>query len=100
MSASINEQGNGKFQVSGDLNAATVPGLLHTSEKMIQAAGGDLHFDLSTVARCDSAGVALLIDWMRQAKSRQLAIKFENLPDQMKAIAQVSDLEELFQIVG
>jgi phospholipid transport system transporter-binding protein len=62
---------------------------------MIKAApaGQPLILDLSGVIEADSASVALLIDWMRKAKKKNKVLQFSSLPEKMKDIINVSNLE-------
>lgn len=96
--ASIKLQDDGRFLVSGEMNAVTVPALRRTAKDLITTSTAELFFDLQDVGRSDSAGVALLIDWMRLAKEKQLEIKFQNLPEQMWEIARVSDLDHVIPL--
>ncbi len=76
----------------------TVPELLSTSQEMFAGTQGKVNVDLAAVSRSDSAGLALLIAWMRLAQAYNFEIHFENLPEQMRQIARVSELEPLLPI--
>ena len=54
--------------------------------------------DLGGVRRSNSAGVALLVEWLRQAQSRQSELIFSNMPAQMRAIVRVVDLETVLPV--
>ncbi|MDH5181583.1 MAG: STAS domain-containing protein [Gammaproteobacteria bacterium] len=97
MNARIEKQDN-RLNVIGELNSQTVPKLWRESSAVIKSAGENLLFDLQGVSRSDSAGVALLIDWMRQARACALEIRFRNLPEQMLDIIKVSDLESVIPL--
>ena len=49
--------------------------------------------DLSEVSRANSAGVALLVVWLRQARQQRRDLVFVNVPAQMRAIIEVADLD-------
>ena len=49
--------------------------------------------DLSEVSRANSAGVALLVLWLRQARQQRRELVFVNVPAQMRAIIEVADLD-------
>lgn len=55
----------------------------------------NVEVDLDEVTHTDSAGLALLIEWLREASVRHGKMSFKNLPQQMVAIARTSDLEEI-----
>ena len=82
------------FHLAGELTFATVGALLVQAPILFENYQ-QLKVDLSEVIRSDSAGLALLIDWMRLAKATNKAIMFYNIPDQMLAIADASGVDEL-----
>lgn len=94
MAARIEDQGGGRFAVAGELNAATVPELWEESTALFHQRP-PLSIDLGSVSRSDSAGVALLVEWLRLARSRGADLQFHHIPPQMQAIIQIADLEEL-----
>jgi phospholipid transport system transporter-binding protein len=51
--------------------------------------------DLSRVTEADSAGLAVLVEWLATAKSRGTVIRYECIPAQILAVARISDLESL-----
>lgn len=83
----------GQFLVSGDLDFHTVPGILTASQSLI-AGSQSITIDLSGVESSNSAGLALLVEWMRFADSKNCSITFQNLPNQMKQIAQLCGVDK------
>jgi phospholipid transport system transporter-binding protein len=92
--ARLEALGDGRFKVSGALNAETVTELLKHSETAFQGAAA-LDIDLAEVPEGDSAGLALLIEWLRLARRRQQTIHFKNVPAQIAALARISEVEGL-----
>ncbi|RMG30807.1 MAG: STAS domain-containing protein [Gammaproteobacteria bacterium] len=86
-----------RFRVSGSLTFDTVTALLAASEPVFAGAGA-LDIDLQGVQRADSAGLALLIEWMRRAHHRGLPLRFLNMPPQMLAIARASSLDHVLPL--
>ncbi|WP_455209871.1 STAS domain-containing protein [Kaarinaea lacus] len=90
---------DGSIVIIGELNHQSVPAVLKQSASLIFAdnnsSSGNLTIDLEAVNRSDSAGVALLIEWMRQAKRNNKAIHFKNIPKQMHEIAEVSGVDKM-----
>jgi len=76
------------------LNAETVTALLDRSEELFKGAT-QLDLDLAGVPEGDSAGLALLIEWLRLAKQHQQELHFANLPTQIAALAKISEVEDL-----
>lgn len=100
--AKIEANPDGSFAVSGELNHQSVPALLQESNGVLfngnTGANADVAIDLAGVTRTDSAGVALLIEWMRQAKRRNHSIHFKNMPKQMHDIATVTGVDKMLVI--
>ena len=97
MPASLHVNEYGAISISGDLDFQSVPELCQNSAKLFSAQTA-LRIDLTDVNRCDSSGVALLVEWLRQARSGGQRLEFVNIPMQMQAIIQVTDLEELLPL--
>jgi ABC-type transporter Mla MlaB component len=52
-----------------------------------------ISIDLAGVTRSDSAGLALLIEWLRESERQGRTITFLNMPAQMQSIARVCGLD-------
>lgn len=87
----------GCINVCGDLTFATVNDLLVSARRVFTPIKV-LDIDLADVSCSDSAGLALLIDWMRAAKEENKPIVFHNIPAQMLAMAHASGLDELLPL--
>ena len=85
------------YHVSGELTLDTAGEVLTQTESLF-ASAAVLDIDLAGVSRADSAGLALLIAWMRQAKQDEKSISFRHLPAQMLAIAEASGLDEMLPL--
>lgn len=94
--ARIEPAGDG-HRVSGELVFATVPGLWHESAGLL-AGAGPLELDLSGVSRADSAGLALLVAWTREAHRRGRALRLTGMPEQMRGLARLSGLDGLLPL--
>lgn len=90
--------GEGRYSVAGELSFATVSELWRRSGPLLTGGEGPLVLDLAQISRADSAGVALLVEWTRQAREAGREIRFEHIPDQLLAIARVSALEEVLPL--
>jgi phospholipid transport system transporter-binding protein len=82
------------WALGGRLQKDTVPTLWLEGQQRLRG-GGELDIDLSAVEICDSAGVAVLVDWLRLAAIQGTRLRYRNAPAQVIAIADVSDLEQL-----
>lgn len=92
--ARLEALGAGRFRVSGVLDASTVVDVLAQSEERF-ANESSLSVDLGGVSEGDSAGLALLIEWLCSARRRGQRIEFANLPGQINALARISEVEDL-----
>lgn len=50
---------------------------------------------LAGVTEADSAGLAVLVEWLATARKRGASVRYEGIPPQILAVARISDLEEL-----
>ncbi len=90
-SAQVSRDGD-ILHVRGELDFDSVAELWETTEALFTDTPL-LHIDLSGVNRSNSAGVALLVQWLRQAHRCQRELLFVGIPAQMCAIIRVADLE-------
>src|SRR5579863_2217449 len=89
--------GSGTFRLEDALTFATVPTLRQPGLELIAAAPGDVQFDLECVPLTDSAGLALLIDWLAEARARQRTLRYLKVPEALSELAKLSDVEELIE---
>ncbi|MCB1856685.1 MAG: STAS domain-containing protein [Gammaproteobacteria bacterium] len=86
-----------RLLVSGDLVFSTVGGLLAASRSLMAATRQPV-IDLSGVQRCDSAGLALLFEWLEIGAMRHARPVFVNLPAPLLGIARLSNAESLLPV--
>lgn len=93
MAAAATIQRDGDLlRVDGDLDFDSVPPLWEATRSLF-AADPPARIDLRGVGHANSAGVALLVAWLGQARRRQQPVAFVNVPAQMRAIIAVADLD-------
>ncbi len=92
--ARLEALGTGRFRVSGVLDASTAADVLEQSESRF-AQAPQIDVDLGGVGESDSAGLALLIEWLRAARQSGKQIRFANVPAQIQALARISEVEDL-----
>lgn len=90
MPATITKR-NEVFIISGELNFTTVMSLWVNSLALL-TPHQEIHFDLSEVSQCNSAGLALLLEWLKHAKLANQTITFKNIPQTILAIAKLANL--------
>jgi phospholipid transport system transporter-binding protein len=84
--------GEGRFAVRGELGFGTVARILEASKPLF-SEHSRIEVDFAGVTRSDSAGLSLLIEWVNWAKFYVREISYENVPQQMRAIAAISEVE-------
>lgn len=97
MQADIQQGQNGRLEIIGDLNFDSVAALWRKSNAQFSDREV-LEIDLGGVQRSDSAGVALLVEYLRQAHQSGKTARFFNIPDQMLALARVSSLDQVLPL--
>lgn len=97
MSSLVLDPASDSIQLSGELTFSTVNSLLAESAALFESISS-LNIDLSAVTKSDSAGVALLVAWLRSAKQAGKQLVFSNIPEQMLIIADISGLDELLSV--
>jgi len=87
-----------QFTVDGQLNVDTVQRHLIAGINAISNAGEHLEIDLSGSEFSGSAGIALLIAWLRHAEKSGTTVKFAGIPDNLPAIARACGVENILGI--
>jgi phospholipid transport system transporter-binding protein len=86
--------GPGLFAVTGPVTFATTGALLDAGRGQFEGHS-TIAVNLKGVSRVDSAGLALLLEWLRQARADRRAMTFTDLPDKLLAIARLSGVDGL-----
>jgi phospholipid transport system transporter-binding protein len=94
----LTETTPGQFAARGPLTFATARLSRERGLAVFTAAGSkDLHVDCREINPSDSAGMTVLLDWLSFAKCSGRSLHYGNLPDQVEAIARISDVLELLE---
>lgn len=92
----------GRWMLSGTLDFTTVSRLAAEGGALLRdaAAGGagSLEVDLSGVGTANSAGLALLLEWMELAQALGICLTYRHLPASLARIAAVSNLRHLMPV--
>jgi len=86
--------GDGQFTLSGEVSFDTAERILRASEKPFEEHT-QLEIDLSGVTDSDSAGLALLLEWVTWANHTVREIRFEGMPERIMAIAKTTEVDQL-----
>ncbi len=90
----LNDLGGGNFEITGDMSFETAEFILRASQRVFEQHE-NVRVDMSAVEKADSAGLALLLEWMSWARQGVAKIDFVAIPASVLAIAQTAELENL-----
>jgi phospholipid transport system transporter-binding protein len=94
--ATLTDVGSGRYKVTGDLDFSSVAPLVADGERLFAGAGvGPLDIDLAEVGQANSAGLALLFEWLAQARGRGQTLRFTSFPHSLARIAAITNLTGL-----
>jgi phospholipid transport system transporter-binding protein len=98
----LTRQTNGDYRLESDLSFGTVVASLPRGIAILAAApaGSAVTIHLGAVSKADSAGLALLVDWLAAARARGITLKFDGLSTSLRALAKLSDVEALLDPQG
>ena len=92
----LEDLGGGRFSLSGRMAFDTAGQILHESEGPFQEHTR-IEVDLTGVDETDSAGLALLLEWITWANHTVREIRFTEVPEKIKAIAKTTEVEHLLK---
>jgi phospholipid transport system transporter-binding protein len=95
MPARLQSVGNAQLSLAGTIDFDSVPGL-HKELAPHLKDGASLSIDLEGVERFNSAGLALLLQWLEEARARNVDLTFLNLPAAHGELASLYNLSGLF----
>jgi len=85
------------FKISENLTFETAPGLLERSKEWSAETDGSVTIDLASAGRTDSAGIALMLEWVELARKQGLELHIVNMPAQVQEFIDSNGLKDLFQ---
>ncbi len=91
---SIVNEGGGRFIVDGDLTFQTIDKKTANSFGFM-ATAKNITMDLGGVGNADSAGLALMLEWLKHANHKKVQLQFKNIPEQLLNLAKLSGLNNL-----
>ena len=93
----IQPQSDGRFLLTGELDLRSARTALEQGEQLL---GGErtITLDLSGLTRVDSAGLVMLLDWWRSARRQGRAFVLEHVPEQMRKLMAVTNLDRVLPV--
>jgi len=90
--------GNGLLAAHGPLTFATARRAHERGlESLAGGAGGGLEVDCAGITSSDSAGLAVLLDWLAAARAKGRSLHFTHLPQGLAALGRISEVNELLE---
>lgn len=97
MPAYIKRLDASRAELGGNLTNESVVSLVAEGNELLKSAQTEWVLDMSQVNKVSSAAVALLLEWLRSAINNRIEFKIEHLPDHMRPIMEISDLNAVFE---
>lgn len=88
---------NNVFTLTGELDYSNVMSVYQKSLPHLNNNATTYTFDFSQVKDSNSAGLALIIEWIKAARRQQKKIQFKSLSPELLSIAKVSGLDKVLQ---
>ncbi len=92
----LKDLGGGRFALSGRMAFDTAGQILRESEGPF-SEHTRIQVDLASVNETDSAGLALLLEWITWANHTVREIRFTEMPEKIKAIAKTTEVDHLLK---
>ena len=94
--AELIQQNQHEYTISGAVDFLTAPALVQTSLDFFKGykSAETVTVDLSKVSSCNSAGLALMLEMVKNAQKNNITLRFENLPDTLLTIAKAYGVEK------
>lgn len=97
--ARLEPLGGGRYALSGELDLDNVAALLAEGERAFRGQAA-VEVDLGGVTTSDSAGLALLLEWVAAVRSAGGQLHYRALPPQLAAIARLGGVADLLPVTG
>jgi len=93
MNCELKESAPGQFDLTGVLGFDTVVALLAQGHSRFDGKT-TVAVNLAGVTHADSAGLALLLEWLREARQQGRTLTYQAVPAQLHALARISEVAD------
>ena len=88
----------GTLSAEGPLTFASARGACALgAAALAQAGSGRVEIDCHGITSSDSAGLAVLLEWLAVARRAHRSLRYTHLPEGLAALARISDVRELLE---
>ena len=99
MRVGISEPTSGRIVISGELTFASARDARQLGLLVLDSSRAErIVIDCSAVTRADSAGLAVLLDWLAWGRRKSRPVSLEKLPASLVAIARISEVDGLLAV--
>lgn len=91
----ISSASSGRLTARGALTFATARRARTQGLAALRNASGGLTIDCAGISQVDSAGLAVLLDWLAAARRAGRPLRYEQLPEGLLGLARISAVDEL-----
>jgi len=88
----LTKQSNGNFFIEGELTFSSLNKKTIRSFDILKQRQ-ETHIDLTKVSSADSAGLALVLEWIKHSKQHNTKLLFKGIPQQLITLAALSGLD-------
>jgi anti-anti-sigma factor len=86
------------MQLSGEIDFASVVPLQRKGDTWLrETAPAVCRLDMGGVTRCNSAGTALLLAWLRTAAGTGKSLRVQHPPESLSALMQLAGLDKVLK---
>lgn len=87
----------GGFAASGPLIFATATAACAEGLSTLLDGAGEVELDCRDITASDSAGLAVLLEWLSAARRAGRKLRFTHLPEGLVALGRISEVDELLE---
>ena len=96
--AALEKLGEARYRIRGELSFAVAARLHGEGQRAFFGEPARcVEVDCSGVSSADSAGLAVLLEWLAGASVAGRSLKFVGVPENLRAIARISEVESLIE---
>ena len=93
--ANLFKNSDSSFSLKGRLGFSSIKQIASAAKSLLNFKS-DITIDCAMLEHCDSAGIALLVNWQKAAKLNGVKILFVNFTQQMQHLIALMGLESVF----
>lgn len=92
MSVEFTSVDAGNAELVGELTFATAADALVAGCRWLEGGEGSARINCAGLRRADSAGLAVLLEWLEAATRLKRDLAFANLPESVQHLAEISEV--------